>query len=96
MSAMTLPDGTVLDLFGTGGGASVAASLSRATGTAVPLLGTIPLQASLRAAGDAGIPLVLSDPGSAAARALTEVADDLAARHRPLVGVSLGIAPSRR
>jgi ATP-binding protein involved in chromosome partitioning len=96
MSAMTLPDGTVLDLFGSGGGAIVAESLSRVTGTSVPLMGQIPLQVSLRAAGDAGVPLVLSDPDSAAAVAMRAVADDLAARSRPLVGVSLGIAPSRR
>ena len=96
MSAMTLPDGTVLDLFGSGGGAIVAESLSRVTGTSVPLMGQIPLQVSLRAAGDAGVPLVLSDPDSAAAVAMRAVADDLAARTRPLVGVSLGIAPSRR
>ena len=51
MTAMTLPDGTVLDLFGTGGGTVVAESLSRVTGTSVPLMGQIPLQPSLRAAG---------------------------------------------
>jgi ATP-binding protein involved in chromosome partitioning len=96
MSAMTLPDGTVLDLFGSGGGTVVADSLSRVTGTSVPLMGQIPLQVSLRAAGDAGVPLVISDPDSPAALALKAVADDLAARTRPLVGVSLGIAPSRR
>ena len=62
----------------------------------MPLIGQIPLQVSLRAAGDAGVPLVISDPHSPAAVALTAVADDLAARSRPLVGVSLGIAPSRR
>ncbi|MET3803474.1 ATP-binding protein involved in chromosome partitioning [Nakamurella sp. UYEF19] len=96
MTAMTLPDGTVLDLFGSGGGQVVADSLSRVTGGTVPLIGQIPLQVSLRAAGDAGVPLVISDPDSPAAKALTKVADDLAARNRPLVGVSLGIAPSRR
>ncbi len=95
MSPMTLPDGTVLELFGSGGGSVVAQSLSRVTGTAVPLIGQIPLQVSLRAAGDVGVPLVISDPHSPAAVALTAVADDLAARSRPLVGVSLGIAPHR-
>jgi ATP-binding protein involved in chromosome partitioning len=94
MSAMTLSDGTVLDLFGSGGGKVVADSLSRATGTTVPLIGQIPLQVSLRAAGDAGVPLVISDPDSPAAIALLAVAEDLAARTRPLVGVSLGIAPA--
>src|SRR6478752_1619532 len=54
MSAMTLPDGTVLELFGSGGGAAVAASLSRLTGTTVPLLGAIPLDPRVREAGDGG------------------------------------------
>ena len=35
MAALTLPDGTVLDVFGSGGGDTVAASLSRLTGTRV-------------------------------------------------------------
>jgi len=96
MTAMTLPDGTVLDLFGSGGGIAVADALSKITGTVVPLMGHIPLQVSLRSAGDAGIPLVISDPTSPAAIALRAIADDLAARARPLVGVSLGIAPAAR
>jgi len=61
----------------------------------VPLLGQIPLQVTLRAAGDAGVPLVKSDPESPAALVMRAVADELAARTRPLVGVSLGIAPAR-
>ncbi len=96
MSAMTLPDGTVLDLFGSGGGSAVAAALSRITGTAVPLLGAVPLQIALREAGDAGVPLVLSAPGTAAAIALSDIAQTLAARSRPLVGMSLGISPVGR
>ncbi len=96
MSAMTLPDGTVLDLFGSGGGAAVAASLTRAVGADVPLLGQVPLEVGLRTAGDAGVPLVLSDPTSPAAEALRGVADALAARSRPLAGVSLGISPAGR
>lgn len=96
MSAMTLPDGSTLELFGAGGGAAVAASLSRVTGTDVPLLGQIPLEVGLREAGDSGTPLVLADPDSAAGTALRKVAETLAARARPLAGVSLGITPSRR
>src|ERR1700712_1250785 len=96
MSAMTLPDGSLLELFGSGGGATVAASLSRLTGTTVPLLGQIPLEVELRTAGDAGVPLVLAAGTSPATEALNGVADALAARHRPLAGVSLGIAPARR
>ena len=96
MSAMTLPDGSVLELFGSGGGEAVAASLSRLTGARVPLLGQIPLEVELRTAGDAGVPLVLAAGSSAATEALRGVAEALAARTRPLAGVSLGIAPTRR
>ena len=96
MSAMTLPDGSLLELFGSGGGETVAASLSRLTGTTVPLLGRIPLEVELRTAGDAGVPLVLAAGTSPATEALRGVADALAVRSRPLAGVSLGIAPARR
>ena len=44
MSPLRLPDGTMLDLFGSGGGAAVAASLTRLIGAAVPLLGQVPLE----------------------------------------------------
>ncbi len=96
MSAMTLPDGSLLELFGSGGGDAVAASLGRITGTTVPLLGRIPLEVELRTAGDAGVPLVLAAGASPATAALRGVADALAARSRPLAGVSLGIAPASR
>jgi ATP-binding protein involved in chromosome partitioning len=96
MSAMTLPDGSLLELFGSGGGDLVAASLGRLTGTTVPVLGRIPLEVELRTAGDAGVPLVLAAGTSPATEALRGVADALAARSRPLAGVSLGIAPARR
>ena len=93
MSPLVLPDGSELALFGAGGGAVVAESLGRITGTPVPLLGQVPLQLSLREAGDSGTPIVLSEPESPAAQALAGVATRLAARTRPLAGVSLGIAP---
>ncbi len=96
MSWLELPDGTRMDLFGTGGGAAVAESLSRSTGTAVPLLGQIPIDQRIREGGDEGRPIVLSDPDSPAAAALLGVADRLAQRQTSLVGRSLGLAPARR
>jgi len=96
MAAMVLPDGSTLELFGSGGGEVVAATLSRVTGTDVPLLGRIPLDIDLRSAGDTGIPLVLGEGSSPAAQAMREIAGAIAARSRPLAGVSLGIAPARR
>lgn len=97
MSGMTLPDGSMLEMFGSGGGQIVADSLSRATGATVPVLGRVPLDVTLREAGDSGLPLVLRPEASQspAVRALREVASGLTARTRPLAGVSLGISPSR-
>lgn len=96
MSAMLLPDGSRLDLFGSGGGESVAASLSRLTGATVPLLGQVPLEVGLRAAGDAGTPLVLGEESSPAAEALRAVAAILGEKSTPLARVSLGISPTGR
>jgi ATP-binding protein involved in chromosome partitioning len=96
MSWLELPDGTRMDVFGTGGGAAVAESLSKTTGTKVPLLGQIPLDTSVREGGDAGEPIVLSAPDSPAGAALRAIADKLAARQGSLVGRSLGLAPASR
>ena len=70
MSGLTLPDGSTLQVFGEGGGQQVAERLSRAVGADVPLLGQIPLDPALVAAGDAGVPIVLSAPDSPVGKAL--------------------------
>ncbi|HEY5518015.1 MAG TPA: P-loop NTPase [Cellulomonas sp.] len=93
MSWLVQPDGSRLELFGAGGGATVAANLTRAIGTDVPLLAQVPLDVSLRASGDAGTPVVLSAPDSPAAVVLRGVARTLAARSRGLAGRSLGLSP---
>jgi len=95
MSWLELPDGSRMDVFGSGGGAAVAASLSKAVGADVPLLGQIPLETKVREAGDAGVPIVLSEPDSPAAFALRAVADKLTVRSRGLAGMSLTINTSR-
>jgi ATP-binding protein involved in chromosome partitioning len=79
MAGLVQQDGTVLDLFGSGGGADAAARLSTEQ-QQVPLLASIPLSVSLRAGGDTGIPIVLSDPDDPAAAAIIAVAELLAAR----------------
>jgi ATP-binding protein involved in chromosome partitioning len=94
MSWLDLPNGERMDVFGSGGGQAVADALTRSLGAPVPLLGQIPLDTSLREGGDAGLPLVLSNPTSPAAEALTRVADGLAARRRGLAGRSLGLSPA--
>lgn len=89
-------DGPVLKMFGEGGGRKVSENLSRAVGADVPLLGQVPLDPDLVAAGDAGVPLVLSAPDSAAGAELRKIADALAGRKRGLAGMSLGLDPAGR
>jgi ATP-binding protein involved in chromosome partitioning len=96
MSGLVLPDGTTMQVFGEGGGQQVAERLSRSVGADVPLLGQIPLDPAIVAAGDAGTPIVLSAPDSPAGKALRGVADSLSARRRGLAGVSLGLDPTKR
>src|SRR5579864_9466880 len=86
--------GEQTDLFGSGGGASVAAALSRLSGTQVPLLGQVPIDVRLREGGDRGVPLVLGDPDSPAGLALRKIADDLAGRGRGLAGRHLSLMPT--
>ena len=92
MAPLMLPDGTVLDLFGSGGGEAVAAGLS-GEGGPVPLLASIPLSQGLRAAGDAGAPVVVTDPDDPAARAIEALADRVTAAGRGLAGRPLTIRP---
>ncbi|MBB6403816.1 Mrp/NBP35 family ATP-binding protein [Arthrobacter sp. AZCC_0090] len=93
MSFLEMPDGGRMELFGSGGGLVLAERLSAAVGTDVPLLGQIPLDIRLREGGDAGRPVVLTAPETAAAQALQSIAGKLNAKPRGLAGMSLGIQP---
>jgi ATP-binding protein involved in chromosome partitioning len=68
MSWFTGDDGTRYEIFGAGGGEDLAERLE------VPLLGKVPLVPELREGGDAGHPIVVTNPDSEAARAFTEIA----------------------
>lgn len=96
MSWLEQPDGSRLELFGAGGGAAVAQSLGRSIGSPVSLLGQIPIDVSLREGGDSGLPVVLSNPDSAASVAMRSVARQLGKRARGLAGRSLGLTPAGR
>ncbi|MDQ7906773.1 Mrp/NBP35 family ATP-binding protein [Phytohabitans sp. ZYX-F-186] len=96
MSWLELPTGERMEIFGAGGGATVAESLSRAVGAEVPLLGQVPLDTRVREAGDAGRPVVLEAPEAPASVALRQVADRLAVRRESLIGKPLGLRPSSR
>jgi ATP-binding protein involved in chromosome partitioning len=74
MSFLDLPDGTRMDIFGSGGGEQLA----HATNT--PFLGKIPIAPAVREGGDHGTPIVITQPDSAAAIALRQIAEGLAAR----------------
>ncbi|SDT24581.1 ATP-binding protein involved in chromosome partitioning [Actinopolymorpha singaporensis] len=85
-----------IDVFGTGGGARVAATLSERFGYDVPLLAEVPLDPRLRTGGDTGRPVVLDDPSAAASEVLAGLAKQLADRRPSLVGRSLGLTPTGR
>ena len=92
MAGLTLPDGTTLELFGSGGGAAVAATLSTDEAE-VPLLASVPLSPALRAGGDAGEPIVVADPTDAAAQAIDDLAASIVATGRGLTRRSLPLRP---
>jgi ATP-binding protein involved in chromosome partitioning len=94
MAGLPQPDGSVLELFGSGGGAEVARRLSAGQESPVPLLASVPLSIRLRAGGDTGAPIVVTDPADPAAAAIRGVADQLAARGRGLAGRKLGLSVS--
>jgi ATP-binding protein involved in chromosome partitioning len=91
MSGFAGPDG-VVELFGSGGGALVADRLSAGQDAAVPLLASVPLSIALRQGGDAGTPVVVSAPDDPAARAIEQVAAQLAALPRSLGGRRLDVS----
>lgn len=92
MAGLTLPDGSVMDVFGRGGGDRVAATLAGAVKHPVPVLGRVPLEPPLREGADAGIPLVVSDPESPAAKSLIEIARALTHQPRGLGGMKLPLS----
>ena len=97
MSAFPCPHcGEPMDLFGSGGGATVAQTLSSELGNDVSVLANIPFDVRLREGGDNGSPLVLSDPDSPAATVIRELATRLGQRARGLAGMSLGLTPAGR
>jgi ATP-binding protein involved in chromosome partitioning len=73
MSWFTGDDGKRYELFGAGGGATLAADLG------IPLLGRVPLVNAVRQGGDDGRPVVAVDPDSETAGAFRDIAEKLAA-----------------
>jgi ATP-binding protein involved in chromosome partitioning len=74
MSYLELPDGSRMDIFGSGGGEALAAQAG------VPFLGKIPIDPRVREGGDSGKPVIVAHPDSPVAQALRGIAGQLAAR----------------
>ena len=72
MSSFTCDHGESYPLFGVGGGQALADDLG------VPLIGSVPIEPAVSAANDAGQPLALSAPGSAAGAVFAAVAERVA------------------
>lgn len=73
MSYLDLPDGSRVEVFGSGGGLALAEQAG------APFFGTIPMDPAVRKGGDEGIPVVISAPESTTAKALTSIAEKIAA-----------------
>jgi len=69
MSYLDVPGAEPLDIFGRGGGRRMAEKFE------VPFLGEIPLDPRIRKGGDSGVPIVMSDPDTAAGKAFDALAD---------------------
>ncbi len=96
MSYFQLPSGERMEIFGSGGAAAVAETLTARFGYDVPVLGQVPLEEKLREGGDSGEPIIATNPDSEAAKILQGIADQLSGRSRGLAGMQLGLAPAGR
>ncbi len=93
MAGLVMPDGSTLDLFGSGGAAEVAEGLSGGQETPVNVLATVPLSLALRAGGDAGDPVVISHPTDPASEAITALARTIMTAGISRVRQPLGLSP---
>ncbi|MBW6471813.1 MAG: Mrp/NBP35 family ATP-binding protein [Anaerolineaceae bacterium] len=74
MSFLELPDGQIMEIFGSGGGEALANEAQ------TEFFGKIPLETDVRVGGDSGKPIVISDPDSKAAIALKKMSELIAAK----------------
>ncbi len=89
MSTFTCGHGEVYALFGSGGGQALADDLG------VPLIAQVPLEPEVSEANDAGRPLSVAAPHSAAGAAFAAAADRIA-EERMAAGTRSGIPPDPR
>ncbi len=74
MSYLDLPDGTRMDIFGSGGGEKLAQDAQ------ANFLGKVPMDQNVRIGGDSGKPILVSHPDSPVANALREISQKIAAQ----------------
>jgi ATP-binding protein involved in chromosome partitioning len=91
MSYLETPQGR-LEIFGSGGGQSVADALSQKSGNDVEVLAQLPIDPELREASDKGEPMVWSKPESPTSVMIYELAKRIAATPRGLSGKRLDIS----
>ena len=72
MSYLEMPDGSKMDLFGSGGGEKLAQA------TETTFLGGVPIDQNVRIGGDTGKPIVDAYPDSPVAKAFTDIAMKIA------------------
>jgi ATP-binding protein involved in chromosome partitioning len=72
MGFLKLPDGSMINIFGTGGGKSLAES------NCVPFLGTIEIYPSIREGGDNGKPILVLEPQSQPSKDFQRIAGEIA------------------
>jgi ATP-binding protein involved in chromosome partitioning len=80
-----------IDLFGSGGGQQTADGLSDRLGKDIPLLAQIPVELAMGAGSENSTPVVISQPHSPAAQAITGLAERMAAMRPTLVGKPLNL-----
>lgn len=74
MSYLELPDGTKMDIFGSGGGKVLADQAG------VPFIGSVPIDPEVRISSDNGVPVVIARPASEVAKALIRMSEEIAAK----------------
>ena len=75
MSGFVAPDtGKRYDIFGVGGGQRIADRMG------IDLIGQVPIDPDVRAASDDGTPIVITRPDAPAAKAMSEIASEVAAK----------------
>lgn len=91
MSWLEQPDGSKLEIFGSGGGQRVADHLGEILEDDVPLLGQVPIEIALREGSDSGVPVVHN--GTEAGNLLIDIARNLMHAQRGLEGMNLAVTP---